>query len=60
MDDTDKVAALLYECKKRVGLAVLPPDVNVSRFQFTVAGDRQIRYGLGGSAWRRVHRLLKR
>jgi DNA polymerase-3 subunit alpha len=47
MDDTDKIAALLYECKKRMGLAVLPPDVNVSRFQFTVAGDRQIRYGLG-------------
>jgi DNA polymerase-3 subunit alpha len=47
MDDTDKVASLLYECKKRMGLAVLPPDVNVSRFQFTVAGERQIRYGLG-------------
>jgi DNA polymerase-3 subunit alpha len=47
MDDTDKDASLLYECKKRMGLAVLPPDVNVSRFQFTVAGERKIRYGLG-------------
>jgi DNA polymerase III subunit alpha len=47
MDKTDKIAALLYECKKRMGLAMLPPDVNVSRFQFTVAGERQIRYGLG-------------
>jgi DNA polymerase-3 subunit alpha len=47
LDDTDKVASLLYECKKGMGLIVLPPDVNVSRFEFTAAGDRQIRYGLG-------------
>jgi DNA polymerase III subunit alpha len=47
LDDTDKIAALLYECKKRMTLTVLPPDVNVSRFEFTVAGERQILYGLG-------------
>jgi len=44
--DTDKVASLMYECE-RMELAVLPPDVNASVFDFTVAGERQIRYGLG-------------
>jgi DNA polymerase-3 subunit alpha len=44
--DTDKVATLLYECE-RMELTVLPPDVNASVFDFTVAGERQIRYGLG-------------
>src|SRR5690606_21386035 len=45
--DTDKVAGLLYECRKKMGLEILPPDVNNSRYDFTVAGHRQIRYGLG-------------
>jgi len=44
--DTDKVASLLYECE-RMKLDVLPPDVNTSVYDFTVAGDRRIRYGLG-------------
>jgi DNA polymerase-3 subunit alpha len=44
--DTDKVASLLYECE-RMGLAVLPPDVNSSVYDFTVAGEKSIRYGLG-------------
>jgi DNA polymerase-3 subunit alpha len=44
--DTDKVASLLYECE-RMGLAVLPPDVNASVYDFTVAGEKSIRYGLG-------------
>ena len=28
LDDTDKVASLLYECRERMQLTVLPPDVN--------------------------------
>jgi DNA polymerase-3 subunit alpha len=47
LDDTDKVASLLYECRERMQLTVLPPDVNSSGHAFTVAGERQIRYGLG-------------
>ncbi|HTQ36309.1 MAG TPA: DNA polymerase III subunit alpha, partial [Steroidobacteraceae bacterium] len=47
LDDTDKVASLLYECRERMQLAVLPPDVNRSAYSFTVAGERQILYGLG-------------
>jgi DNA polymerase-3 subunit alpha len=60
--DTDKVASLRYECgqmridaagqvnhadRNATALEVLAPDVNVSRYEFTVAGPRQIRYGLG-------------
>ena len=44
--DTDKVASLLYECE-RMGLVVMPPDVNASVYDFTVAGEKSIRYGLG-------------
>jgi DNA polymerase-3 subunit alpha len=47
LDDTDKVASLLYECRERMNLRVLPPDVNTSGHAFTVAGERTIRYGLG-------------
>jgi DNA polymerase-3 subunit alpha len=47
IDDTDKVAGLLYECRKNMGLTVLPPDVNASSHPFTVAGERALRYGLG-------------
>ncbi len=47
IDDTDKVAGLLYECRKNVDLVVLPPDINASAYEFTVAGERVLRYGLG-------------
>jgi DNA polymerase III subunit alpha len=46
LDDTDKVVTLVDECA-RMGLAVLPPDVNASGYDFTVAGPKVIRYGLG-------------
>ncbi|MGB9802204.1 DNA polymerase III subunit alpha [Desulfofundulus sp.] len=43
-DNTDKVAAYVEECR-RMGLEVLPPDVNESRESFTVVGGK-IRFGL--------------
>jgi DNA polymerase-3 subunit alpha len=46
MDHTDKVVTLKDECD-RMGLTVLPPDINASQYPFVVAGDRQVRYGLG-------------
>ncbi len=46
MDHTDKVVSFIDECRG-MGLEVLPPDVNHSMFQFTVAGPGSIRYGLG-------------
>jgi DNA polymerase-3 subunit alpha len=45
--DTDKVAGLLYECRKKMGLTILPPDINASRWEFSVEGPSTIRYGLG-------------
>jgi DNA polymerase-3 subunit alpha len=47
MDHTDKVVGLLYDCRKEVGLTVLPPHVNLSGYAFAVVDDKTIRYGLG-------------
>jgi DNA polymerase-3 subunit alpha len=43
-DKTDKLVEYIDEAKK-IGLAVLPPDVNESRVDFTVVGE-DIRFGL--------------
>jgi DNA polymerase-3 subunit alpha len=44
VNDTDKVMAHIGECRER-GLTVLPPDINLSVMDFTVA-DGAIRFGL--------------
>jgi DNA polymerase-3 subunit alpha len=46
MDKTDKVVTLIDETR-RMQLKVEPPDINSSRYMFTVSGPRSIRYGLG-------------
>jgi DNA polymerase-3 subunit alpha len=46
MDHTDKVVTLIKECTD-LGLEVLPPEVNASRYEFVADGERRIRYGLG-------------
>jgi DNA polymerase III subunit alpha len=46
MDHTDKVVTLIKECGD-MGLAVLSPDVNASRYEFSACGEHSIRYGLG-------------
>jgi DNA polymerase-3 subunit alpha len=46
MDRTEKIVFLIQECKE-LGLAVQPPDLNVSLYEFAVGDDRSIRYGLG-------------
>ena len=43
-DKTDKLVEYIEEARK-LGIAVLPPDVNESRTDFTVVGD-DIRFGL--------------
>jgi len=43
-DNTSKVASYIEECR-RLGIEVLPPDVNESRESFTVVGNK-IRFGL--------------
>ncbi len=44
LDNTDKVIEYIGECS-RIGIRVLPPDVNASREGFTVSGE-EIRFGL--------------
>ncbi|WNO09884.1 DNA polymerase III subunit alpha [Teredinibacter sp. KSP-S5-2] len=46
MDKTDKVVTFIEDCRVS-GLTLLPPDVNLGRFQFTVDNDNNIIYGLG-------------
>ena len=45
MSSSDKVALYIYDCKK-MGIQVLPPDINESRTNFTVVGEERIRFGL--------------
>ncbi len=44
MDNTTKVTEYMYSCRK-MGVQILPPDVNESDVGFTVSGN-SIRYGL--------------
>ncbi|GAA1094570.1 DNA polymerase III subunit alpha [Nocardiopsis composta] len=44
-DDKDKSALYLNECR-RMGIKVLPPDVNESDATFTPRGEDEIRFGL--------------
>ena len=44
-NNTDKLGLLVAECR-RMGIEVLPPDVNASRLEFTIEGEA-IRFGLG-------------
>ena len=44
-DDKDKSAIYLNECR-RMGITVLPPDVNESALNFTPVGN-DIRFGMG-------------
>ncbi|OYD26165.1 DNA polymerase III subunit alpha [Oceanimonas baumannii] len=46
MDNTDKVVTLVDECQ-RMGLTLIPPDVNTGRYRFTVNEDGHIVYGIG-------------
>ncbi len=44
INDSEKVSFLIQECRK-MGIPILPPDINVSDINFTVDG-RSIRFGL--------------
>ncbi|MBL8825263.1 MAG: DNA polymerase III subunit alpha [Planctomycetia bacterium] len=45
LGDTDKIAEHIRNTKE-MGLTVLPPDVNQSDADFSVAGEKSIRFGL--------------
>ncbi|CAJ0991403.1 DNA polymerase III subunit alpha [Pantoea sp. Nvir] len=46
MDNTEKVVGLVDECW-RMGLKVLPPDINSGLYQFHVNDNGEIVYGIG-------------
>lgn len=46
MDNTDKIVTLADECE-RMGLALLPPDVNKGVYKFTVDEQQRVVYGIG-------------
>lgn len=43
--DLKRVADLMEECR-RMGLNIMPPSVNLSVMNFSVTGDKEIRFGL--------------
>jgi DNA polymerase-3 subunit alpha len=45
LSNTDSLVKLVNECREK-GLEILPPDVNLSLWEFTVVG-KTIRFGLG-------------
>lgn len=44
-DNTDKLIFYINECQ-RMGIEILPPDINQSGANFTVVGENKIRFGL--------------
>ncbi len=46
LDNTDKIVTLVEECAN-MNIVLLPPDVNLGHYKFTVNDDDQIVYGLG-------------
>ena len=46
MDNTEKVVGLVDECM-RMGLTVLPPDINSGLYRFNVDDVGAIVYGIG-------------
>lgn len=60
MSTKDKVPFYLYECKK-MGINVLPPDVNASFAEFEPEGENAIRFGLAaikGVGEEQVHEIV--
>jgi DNA polymerase III subunit alpha len=45
MGNTDKIMYYINDCRK-LGIQILPPDINESYVGFTVTDDRNIRFGL--------------
>ena len=46
MGNTDKLVRMIDGCR-RLGISILPPDINSSDFVFSVVDGQTIRYGLG-------------
>ncbi|MEW5921651.1 MAG: DNA polymerase III subunit alpha [Bacillota bacterium] len=45
MSSSEKVSLYIADCRRQ-GIKILPPDVNESELNFTVVGEKRIRFGL--------------
>jgi len=45
MGNSDKISLYIRECQN-MGIQILPPDINQSLINFTVVGDKSIRFGM--------------
>lgn len=46
MNDLSKITFFMEECR-RMGISILPPNINYSQYLFSVYGNNQIMFGLG-------------
>ncbi len=61
MGNSDKIASLVADCRS-MELAILPPHVNISGWEFLPEGENAIRFGLGavkGSGEAAVRELVR-
>jgi DNA polymerase-3 subunit alpha len=47
IDNTDRLVTIKDDCRRQLGIEILPPSVNRSGHRFSVSGDAAILYGLG-------------
>ncbi|MBA4031983.1 MAG: DNA polymerase III subunit alpha [Planctomyces sp.] len=46
MEDTDRIAEHIDDCR-RLGIEIVPPDINHCDVEFTVRGERKVGFGMG-------------
>lgn len=46
IDNTDKIVTLIHE-SLNIGIKIIPPNVNLSKYEFYVKNDNNIVYGIG-------------
>jgi len=47
INEPEDIAGAISDCR-RMGVSVIPPSINVSKYEFTPTKDRKIIFGLGG------------
>ncbi len=57
-NSSEKVSLYISDCYRQ-GIEVLPPDINESGINFSVVGDRKIRFGLAAIKKTWVSALLR-
>ena len=48
MGHSDKLKDHIRDCRQHMGITLLPPCINEGRAEFSVCGDRSIRFGMAG------------